>query len=122
MKKDVFVDGHERPDVVEDHERFLKTMKELEPYLVEFEEDGTMKAKSYPSDCEVGGENRRPIIVITHDECTFLSNDGICKAWTRIGNTFLRPKGRGQGIMVSKFLLPSGRLNLPSLPEDKKKK
>lgn len=122
VKKDVFVDGHERPDVIEDREQFLKTKKELEPYLVEFEEDGTMKAKNYPLDCEVGGEERRPIIVITHDECTFSSNDGIRKAWTRIGDTFLRPKGRGQGIMVSEFLLPFGRLNLTSSPEDKKKR
>ena len=80
MKKDVFVDRHERPDVVEDRERFLKTMKELEPYLVEFEEDGTMKAKNYPSDCKGGGDEHRPIILITHDECTFSSNDGIRKA------------------------------------------
>ena len=80
MKKDVFVHGHERPDVVEDRERFLKTMKELERYLVEFEEDGIMKAKNHPSDCKIGSNERRPIIVITYDECTFSSNDGICKA------------------------------------------
>lgn len=121
MKKDVFVDGHEQPDVVEDREQFLKTMKELEPYLVEFEEDGTMKAKNYLSDCKVGGNERRPIIIITHDECMFSLNDGICKVWIQIGNTFLRPKGRGQEIMVSEFLFPFERLNLFSLPEDKKK-
>ena len=46
VKKDVFVDGHERPDVVEDREKFLNTMKDLEPYLVEFEEDGLMKIKN----------------------------------------------------------------------------
>ena len=64
-------------------------MKELEPYLVDFEEDDTMKAKSYHSDCEVIGEERRPIIVITYDECMFSSKDDICKVWTWIGNTFL---------------------------------
>lgn len=112
MKKDVFVDGHERSDVVEDRIRFLNKMEELKPYLVEFDENGTMKDKTYPPDCAVGGEDRRPVIVITHDECTFSANDGIRKAWTRVGDTFLRPKGRGQGIMVSEFLLPFGRLNL----------
>ena len=95
MKKDVFIDGHERPDVVEDRERFLKTMKELKPYLVEFEEDGIMKVKNYPSDCKVGGNEHRPIIVITYNQSTFSSNDSIRKAWTRIGDTFLQPKGRG---------------------------
>lgn len=59
-----------------------KMMKEMEPYLVEFKEDGTMKDKNYPLDCAVGGKNRRPIIVITYDECTFSANGGIPKAWT----------------------------------------
>ncbi len=34
--KDVFVDGHEQTDVVEDRKNFLKKMKELKPYMVEF--------------------------------------------------------------------------------------
>ena len=105
VRKDVFVDGHERSDVVEDRTHFLKKMEELKLYMVEFNEDGTMKPKVYPSDCAVEGENRRPIIVITHDECTFSANDGVPKAWTREGDTFLRPKGRGQGIMNFFFLL-----------------
>ena len=121
VKKDVVVDEHERPDVVEDRERFLKTMKELEPYRVEFEEDSTMKVKNYPLNCKVRGNERRPIIVITYDESTFSSNDGIRKTWTRIGNTFLRPKSHGQEIMVSEFLLFFKCLNFSSLPEDKKK-
>ena len=119
VRKDVFVDGHERSDVVEDRANFLNQMEELKPYMVEFYDDGAMKPKVYPSDCAVGGENRQPIIVITHDECTFSANDGVRKAWTREGDTFLRPKGRGQGIMVSEFILPFGRLNLASLTPEK---
>ena len=120
VKKDVFIDGHERPDVVQDRQIFLKVMKQLEPYLVEFNEDGTMKAKEYPFDCAIRGANRQPVIIITHDESTFSANDGIRRAWTRKGNSFLRPKGRGQGIMASEFLLPFGRLNLSSLSEEKR--
>ena len=88
VKKDVFVDGHERSDVVEDRKKFLSTMKDLEPYLVKFEEDGSMKTKEYPDNCAVGGDKCRLVIVITHNECTFSANDGIRKAWTRIGDTF----------------------------------
>lgn len=121
IKKNVFVDGHERPDMVEDCQKFLRIMKDLEPYLIEFEEDGFMKTKNYPDDCAVGGNIHRPVIVITHDECTFSANDGIRRAWTRVGDTFLRPKRRGQGIMVSDFLLLFGRLNLSSLSKGKKK-
>ena len=89
VRKDVFIDGHEQPDVIEDRKKFLNTMKDLEPYLVEFEEDGSIKTKEYPDDCAVGGDKRRPVIVITHDGCTFLANDGIWKTGTQIGDTFL---------------------------------
>ncbi len=77
MRNDVFVDAHERSDIVEDRKNFLTKMEELKPYMVEFKEDCIMKPKVYPSDCTVGGDERRPIIVITHDECTFSANDGI---------------------------------------------
>lgn len=120
VHKDVFIDGHEPSDVVEDRKNFLGRMEELKPYMVEFEENGAMKDKIYPPDCAVHGPSRRPIIVITHDECPFSANDGIRKAWTRKGDTFLRPKGRGQGIMASEFLLPFVRLNLFSLTPEKR--
>ncbi len=38
--------------------QFLKTMKELEPYMIEFEKNNIMKAKNYLSDCKVRGEER----------------------------------------------------------------
>lgn len=79
--------------MVKDWEQFLKTIKKLESYLVEFKEDSTMKTKNYPSDCKIRGDERQPIIVITYDECTFLSNDDIYKTWTWIVNIFLQSKG-----------------------------
>ena len=75
--KDMFIDGHEQPDVVEDRNRFLVKIEELKPYMVEFNEDGLIKAKDYLVDGTVGGEERCPIIVITYDECTFSANNGI---------------------------------------------
>ena len=51
-------------------------------YVIEFNEDGTMKNKKYLLDGVVGREFRRPIIVITYDECTFPANDDICKAYS----------------------------------------
>lgn len=82
MRKDVFVDGHERSDVIKDRASFLKRMEELKPYMVEFNQDRVMKPKVYPFDCAVGGENRRPVVVITHNECTFSANDRVRRAWT----------------------------------------
>lgn len=120
VRKDVFVDGHERSDVVEDCTNFLKQMEEFKPYMVEFYEDGAMKPKVYSSDCAVGSEICQPIIVITHDECTFSANNGVRKAWTQEGDTFLRPKRRGQGIIVLEFIFPFECLNLASLTPEKR--
>jgi len=121
VKKGVFLDGHERDDVVEYRQRFLKDMNGLLPYFVEFAADGTIQDKVYPVDCVVGGPDRRPIIMITHDESIFSANDGKHQAWIKDGDTFLRPKGKGKGIMVSDFLLPWSRLNLFSIPEAQRK-
>lgn len=52
-------------------------MKELEPYLVEFNKDGTMKTKEYPFDCAIGDANCQPMIIITNNKSTFLVNNGI---------------------------------------------
>ena len=122
VRKDVFVDGHEWFDVVEDCINFLRRMEELKPYMVEFDENSTMKPKVYPSDCAMGREKQRTIIVITHNECTFSANNGVCKAWTWKRDTFLRPKGQEQGIMTLDFTLPYGRLNLNSLTPKRREK
>ena len=59
------------PDVVQDRNAFVRTLETLAHYLVEFNEDGTIKDKVYPPGCEVYGSESRPIILITHDEATF---------------------------------------------------
>lgn len=89
-------------------------MDELKPYVVEFNEDDTIKDKEYPKIWQ-------PIIGITYNKYIFSTNNSICKAWTQIGDIFLQPKKRGQSIMVSEFLLPFGQLNLLSLFKEKQK-
>ena len=118
IKKGIFFDGHERGDVVQYRGQFLEDIRKMLPYTVEFNADGTMKIKEYPSDCAVGGPNRRPIIIITHDESIFSANDGRHQAWISENGMFLRPKGKGKGIMVSEFLLPWSRLNLLPFPNE----
>ena len=73
--------------------------------MVEFNENKTIKAKEYFSNCAIGGREHWAVIIITYDESTFSANDGIQKAWTRKGASFLQPKGRGQGIMVFEFFV-----------------
>jgi len=114
VKKGVYVDGHERVDVVEERVRFLEQLEGLRPYLVEFDKEGDIKAKQYPQGCQVGGLHP-PVILVTHDESTLNSNEARSRAWKDKNTTFLRPKGRGRGIMISDFLLPSGRLSAERL-------
>ena len=82
VRKDVFINTHERSDVMEDRKNLLGRMEELKLYMVEFEKNGVMKEKIYLPDCAVHSPNRHPIIVLTHDGYTFSANNGIRKAWT----------------------------------------
>ena len=52
----------------------------------------------------------QPVILVTQDECTFNSNDGRHFIWVHPEHKPLRKKGRGQGLHVSDFLTPIGRL------------
>ena len=76
IEKNVFVDSHEQSNVVENRKKFVKTIEKMEFYLVEFDTEGKMFSKAYPSDCTVEREIRCLIIIITYDECTFSSNNG----------------------------------------------
>ncbi|ODQ69429.1 hypothetical protein LIPSTDRAFT_75641 [Lipomyces starkeyi NRRL Y-11557] len=41
------------------------------------------------------------IALVTHDECWFNSNDDANYQWIEDGETVLKKKGQGQGLMVS---------------------
>lgn len=105
----------------EDYRKFLSTIKDLKPYFIEFKEDGSMKIPEYLDDCTVGRDKRCLVIVITHNECTFLANNGSWKAWTQIRDIFLWPKKKSQDIMAFRFLVLFGWLNFFSLSKEKKK-
>lgn len=86
--------------------KFLAEIEVLKPYLVEFEEDGSIKPKTYLNNCAIGGFEKRSVILITHDESTFNANDNCQQVWQRKSHSTLRPKGKGKRIIVSDFLLP----------------
>ena len=90
----MFINGHKRLDVIEDCKHFLKIIKELEPYFVEFDKTGQMILKVYPSNCEVGGDKRRPVIIIIHDKCIISFIDDLCFGWQKYEDTFLRLKNK----------------------------
>lgn len=57
MHKEIFINGHEQSDVIEDYKTFFKKIEELKPYIIEFEENSAIKSKVYLPDCKVGGNH-----------------------------------------------------------------
>ena len=49
-------------------------------------------------------DGERKLVLVTHDDTTFDSNDGKRKVWIEDGRQHLRPKGAEKSIMVSQFL------------------
>ena len=98
--KGVYLDGHERADVVEYRKLYLRKLEILEathappplcsddPIRVHQEED----------------ESKKKLVLIYHDESTFHSNDGQGWLWAEAGKQPIRPKGQGRGIMISDFI------------------
>lgn len=40
MRKDVFIDRHKKPDMIEDQNLFLTQVEEPKPYIVQFDKNG----------------------------------------------------------------------------------
>ena len=101
----MYEDGHGREDVKAYRQNvFLPRMQSFQPRMMEWDENLQVIDKTYAA-----GE--RPLVFITHDECTFNSNDGRKKIWIHENKAPIRKKGRGQGLHVSNFLTPIGRLS-----------
>ncbi|RPA97965.1 hypothetical protein L873DRAFT_1836176 [Choiromyces venosus 120613-1] len=104
VRKGIYKDGHEREDVKEYRTHvFLPRLQALQSRMMQWDESLTIIPKEY----EPGV---RPIVFVTHDESTFNSNEGRRRIWIHEDQAPLRKKGRGQGLHVSDFLTPVGRL------------
>jgi len=102
IRKNYYVDGHEREDVVEYRQKFLDTMKGIEDRMDLFETFETT-------------DSRKKIIFITHDEAICYLNDATRMVWRdEDGQGSMRPKGNGKSIMISglRRKFPSGTIIL----------
>ena len=103
-KKGTYVDGHERPDVVEYRSSFLRKMFTL-GFL---NKDNALTPEAemcLPQDLESPSADQiSKTVVIFHDESTFQANEGQTFFWGTKDMHLLRPKGKGTGIMVSDFI------------------
>ena len=104
-KKGIYIDGHERADVVEYRKLYLKKLNilsstHLPPPLCS--DEASCHAPLPLSDDEPSPH--RKLVLIFHDESIFHSNDDQGWMWGEKGKTILKPKGQGRGIMVSDFI------------------
>lgn len=108
--KGVYVDGHEREDVVKYRQKeFIPRWLEYRSKFLAFDPETSTWSRPQSTHSEEG----RPLVLVTHDESTFNSNDGFRSNWMRDGEQPLRPKGVGKGIMVSAFCTAGGFLRVP---------
>jgi hypothetical protein len=104
-RKDVYYDGHERPDVIEYRQDFLNEMLELEKWMPKPLNDVMILEEP------ILDVNEKRHILITHDESVFYANDGKKTFWGPAGHQPLRKKGAGLSLHVSDFLTEiDGRL------------
>lgn len=98
-KNGMYIDGHEREDVVQYRRAFVARWKEYEKRFHLWDHNGNL----LPFPTSVSGS--RCLILITHDESTFYQNDERKTHWAHSSSTPTpKPKGNGQSLMVSDFL------------------
>jgi len=103
-QKGMYMDGHERKDVVKYRQAFIERWKQYEKPFHLWDNDGN--PLPLPDGFPVpGAMGRFCLILVTHDESTFFQNDLNKSRWSHKG---VKPtpssKGDGQSLMVSDFL------------------
>ena len=105
MKNGMYIDGHERDNIVTYRDMFVHRWAEYEMRFLLWDENG----KPLPSPSL---SDSRRLILITHDESTFFQNDERKTCWShQDSRPAPKPKGDGQLLMISDFLTTEwGRL------------
>jgi len=106
----MYIDGHERSDVVKYQTEFLARWREYKKRMVFYDNDRSVT--STPNGFLVPQGPHFRLILVTHDESIFYENDRQKSKWLHADETH-KPehKGEGQSIMVSDFLtIEWGRL------------
>jgi hypothetical protein len=111
LKNGMYLDGHERSDVVEYRRGFVERWMGYERRFHRWDQDGTElpRPDGFPVPGAIG---RFRLILVTHDESTFFQNDERDTGWSHAtSKSKPKAKGNGQSLMVSDFLTPDwGRL------------
>ena len=106
-KNGMYIDGHERDDVVAYRQAFVYRWVDYEVRFQLWDTNGN-PLQVPPTHLF----NPRPLILVTHDESVFFQNDERTTLWShQDSRPSPKPKGDGQSLMVSDFLTAEwGRL------------
>jgi hypothetical protein len=106
----MYIDGHEREDVIEYREGFVARWKEYEKRFMIYDNDGNEVSRPGPAFAVPGVRFR--LVLITHDESTFYENDRRKTKWVHATEkATTEKKGEGQSVMATDFLTTEwGRL------------
>ncbi|EAU92024.2 hypothetical protein CC1G_06011 [Coprinopsis cinerea okayama7 len=111
--KGVYVDGHEREDVVHYRKHYyLPKMKEYSRRMTHYEpSDPKSPASDLKAVPPILGEGEKEIVAVFQDESCCHANEFEGHAWLKPGQQPLVKKGRGRLIMISEFICSTtGRL------------
>jgi hypothetical protein len=99
----MYIDGHERPDVVKYHNQFIQRWQEYEKKMFIYDNDG--KIQYTPKGFPVTQAGWFHLILITHDESTFYANDHHKTGWSHSSEKATpQPKGEGPSLMILDML------------------
>jgi hypothetical protein len=99
-KNGMYIDGHEREDVVQYRKEFLARWKDYEKRMVIYNNDGNVD--STPKGFTVPQGHRFRLVLVTHDESTFYANDRRKNLWNhKTDKATPQRKGEGPSIMIS---------------------
>jgi len=105
VRKAIYKDGPECSDVQDYWQNvFLPRMAGYKARMMEWDDNLQPIMQEF-------GEEVKPLVFITHGESTFNSNDGRKHIWIHEDKSPLRKKVRGQGLHVSDYVTPVGRLD-----------
>ena len=112
-KKSIYIDGHERSDVVEYRKLYLRKLQILSSTHLPPPpcDDGLISVQT-------GDPNAsKHLMLIFHDESSFHANEGQSIMWAEEGRVPIRPKNQGRGLMISDFVTEFDGLLQLSLEE-----
>ena len=99
----MYIDGHEREDVVEYRNQFIKRWKEYKKRMVTYANNGNID--STPSGFPVPQGHHFWLILVTHDESTFYANDRRKTRWSHSSEKVTpQKKGEGPSLMILDML------------------